>query len=588
MPFRSERPIVSLELESMHTIDTRDAENLFGLWSVFSKCSETMEHGKRLENMSWRLWNRETFCCAPEHQTGTSPSSPLFASRWSPSFASSKSSCHEQTAAAPAAEVPELSSTPDSESSTEGTSVTRPTIKRTDSTESRSRGKEKHITPNGLEKIVCSIKEKKQLEPLSPLPKTLSTSQAQPFSRAEDTTPRPVSPARSEPSHKLPESSTSTVATTVTAETDSLSPTLGSGASTSTNMSEHSVVYGFQPGRISSSHRSKTQLMPAQSLQPSQATRQSIHELGPTNKGDSKKKGATFVLGCSSDEGGESSLETHMQLSTKSNLSNLSNNITRPFKKPSFKEKPDMISDFNATINDSAIESEDEEDDEQSESAIEEDDEEAWEDSDSESEESTTAEKVSFQRVDSRPALTSHRSLLTSQLHEKERAAAFQNNASRSTPAIRRSRTSSPNGPSLATSPDDDDDSPPLEMRPTASRARPIIVTTSNTHPPALSPRTTRRNMLAQEMPESLRKHILWERQQKSAASSAALKRRHTSHDVKNLRRFPGEPPALQQQQQQQQQHLPYRPTIKESNLRNNSWNAFFDQGLQEYHEKGW
>ena len=23
-----------------------------------------MEDGKRLENLSWRLWNRETFCCA--------------------------------------------------------------------------------------------------------------------------------------------------------------------------------------------------------------------------------------------------------------------------------------------------------------------------------------------------------------------------------------------------------------------------------------------------------------------------------------------------------------------------------------------
>jgi hypothetical protein len=36
----------------------------------------------------------------------------------------------------------------------------------------------------------------------------------------------------------------------------------------------------------------------------------------------------------------------------------------------------------------------------------------------------------------------------------------------------------------------------------------------------AHSPRTTRRNMLATELTESLRRHLLWERQQKSATAS--------------------------------------------------------------------
>jgi len=38
MPFRSENPIVRVEPSSMHTIDTRNAENLFGLWSGESLC----------------------------------------------------------------------------------------------------------------------------------------------------------------------------------------------------------------------------------------------------------------------------------------------------------------------------------------------------------------------------------------------------------------------------------------------------------------------------------------------------------------------------------------------------------------------
>lgn len=33
MPFRSENPIIKVEPRSMHTIDTTNVENLFGLWS---------------------------------------------------------------------------------------------------------------------------------------------------------------------------------------------------------------------------------------------------------------------------------------------------------------------------------------------------------------------------------------------------------------------------------------------------------------------------------------------------------------------------------------------------------------------------
>jgi hypothetical protein len=94
-------------------------------------------------------------------------------------------------------------------------------------------------------------------------------------------------------------------------------------------------------------------------------------------------------------------------------------------------------------------------------------------------------------------------------------------------------------------------------------------MTTSNTHPPALSPRTTRRNMLATELTESLRRHLLWERQQKNSTATAAIKRRHTAHDVANLQEFPGQ------------------VTSKEAS-KNNSWNHYFDHGLGEYHQKGW
>jgi len=164
--------------------------------------------------------------------------------------------------------------------------------------------------------------------------------------------------------------------------------------------------------------------------------------------------------------------------------------------------------------------------------------------------------------------------MLTSLMHEKDRAGALLQNAnSRSSPAIRRSRTTSPNGP-LGTSP------PKSIAQGLAqpSRARPIIMTTSNTHPPALSPRTTRRNMLSTELTVSLRQNLLWERQiKRPTAMAAAITRRHTAHDMKNLQQYPGE------------NHSTTFLAPAKDGPNTGSWNTnYFDSGLQEYHQKGW
>lgn len=526
-----------------------------------------MEDGKRYENLSWRLWTRETFCCAPDQQ-------PFFSPTWT--FNRRRSS------KSPTA-VPELSSSVESDDSSSAAShadiatrpntsicPARPELVLHDSNDPRSRGKEKHITPVDLEKIVISIKEKKELEPFSPLPIPLThPAESRPKPSRQDTTPRPSSPP---PPRNIPQSSTSTVATATDSDASAMTPPVGSDSSTSTNLSSHSVVRGFSLGRVSSSFRSKTHLAPA----PTPILKTSNH---PSKMGLSKRKGATFTLGGSSDEDGTSSLETHM---LNTNRSSLSEGLRRPGlsngKTTSFNDKVTSIQSESYDSNDEALDSDDGEEEEPSESAIEDDDDEAWEDSESESGPSSVNENGLFQRVESRPNLTSRRSMLTAMMHEPDRQRALQNAASRSTPAMRRSRTSSPNGPSLASSPKDDE--PGLEMRGAAvPRSKPIIMTTSNVHPPALSPRTTRRNMLTTELTESLRKHLLWERQQKNATNNAALKRRHTSQDVKNLKQYP-EPVAL---------HGGPPITLKdEAAKNNNSWNAFFDHGLQEYHEKGW
>ncbi|PQE17724.1 duf1752 domain containing protein [Rutstroemia sp. NJR-2017a BVV2] len=165
-------------------------------------------------------------------------------------------------------------------------------------------------------------------------------------------------------------------------------------------------------------------------------------------------------------------------------------------------------------------------------------------------------------------------------LHQNDRAQALATAASRSTPALRRSRNSSPNGPSLAASPESDDGAglmmrglKPISEIP-RSVAQPIMKTNNTTaHQQALSPRTTRRNMLATELTVSLRQNLLWERRQKSSVNeaAAALKRRHTAHDVANLKQYP------------EKVHMD-----KDDTALNSSWNQYFSQGLGEYHSKGW
>ncbi|TKA69841.1 hypothetical protein B0A55_06736, partial [Friedmanniomyces simplex] len=86
----------------------------------------------------------------------------------------------------------------------------------------------------------------------------------------------------------------------------------------------------------------------------------------------------------------------------------------------------------------------------------------------------------------------------------------------------------------------------------------------------ALSPRTTRRNMLSTELTESLRKNLLWERQHKSTGNLAAMQRRHTAQDMTKLKQHP-EPVALS--------HDDRTKTFT---------NDYFHAGLQEYHTKGW
>ncbi|KAK0860421.1 hypothetical protein LTR87_017314 [Friedmanniomyces endolithicus] len=582
MPFRPEHSLLRVEVPALHTIDTASVESLFGMWSLFSKTSHAMEDGKRLENLSWRLWNRETFCCAPESQARSLVSLRPKAAATSipvPALSSSLDSAisddfeDDETASCPATCIPKA----------------HPALRRVDSSSSStSRGREKHITPIDLEKIVISIKETHHIEPIEfPMsapttkitgPPTACLSQSAPQKRLDLDQTSPLVEENATPHMEASRSTIDSFASTVDDTDASQSTELNrvvSEESSNTEMSTHSIVRGFNPAGAPSSYRSQTHL--AVHAQPTPILKTSPHYQQSQSSMPKKKKGPMFTIGTSSGEE-ESSLETRYKSSSFVGVKRAdgSDSSTGGKKKTTFKEEVAI----GRAAADNALYSE-EDDTEISESAIEDDDDDSsdWEDSDEQqSGPSSIAEHHLFQRVDSRPNLTSRRSLLTTLMHELDRAKALQNAASRSSPALRRSRSSTPNGPSLATSPEPGTH---LTLPGQSTHSKPIIMTTSNTHPTAqqqraLSPRTTRRNMLSTELTESLRKNLLWERQHKSTGNLAAMmQRRHTSSQQGDAGatklRQPPEPVALS--------HDDRMKTFT---------NEWFHAGLGEYHTKGW
>lgn len=455
-----------------------------------------------------------------------------------------------------------------------------PRIRRPSSVSSRSRGRERHITPDDLEKMVMTIKEEKQLAPLE-------------LSLAPVALP-PVEPREEVVASLERRPSTPEACVQPPAVTDSLKST----------QSTTSIVRGFSPAHPSSSYRA-TRLMAAPSSIPAAdlaaeacATtpvaprKQPRFALGASSGEDSMteqapalldvkaalaKKAPVFSFGGSSNED-ESSLPR--RVTHQSALSASIASLPRKSSTPRRDEMLTRVIQEEAMLSDDVFETDDE--DEIDESAIDEDDSSDWEDSVEESGAASPDTKtLSFQRDNSRPQLTTRRSMITTMLHQSDRAAELAKVASKSTPAIpnlprTRSRQTSPNGPLVPGSPEE-----PLTMkkslRPIAevprSSAQPIL-TTTNTMPqavpqPALSPRTTRRNMLAHELTVSLRQHLLWERQHPSQ-----FKRRHTAHDLKNLKQYPDKV------------HLTPGPADEAAH--GGKWENYFPGAAGTYHTRGW
>ncbi|KAL4729236.1 hypothetical protein ACLX1H_003650 [Fusarium chlamydosporum] len=554
MPYRLDTHVLTVDANVIHKVDTGNPANLYSMWT------DSVEQGRRLENLSWRLWQRETFVVDNEEKTAptteTLPQNIPSESRIS--------------------DLPQLSGSVDSLVDEEAVDfapvsapleIARPRVRRQDSCASTRSKRERHISSDDFEKMIVSIVKDKG--PLSAPPHVATVAKESlpvppAFERSGSTTTESQSPAKSITSEGSPQPSPQSLSRTTVVRGFSPSqiptPRTISGAQSSDAIPEPKsspaakVVQSKKPARfaLGGSCSSSEQ---DQSLSNSKPIIPII-------------KKPVFQIGGSSEEDG--SLKSAMASSRPSSL------LSARKKQASFSNNV-----MTRTIDDEAAVDSDS-DDYIDESAIDDDDDSSdWEDSMEESGKSSMDDRF-FQRVDSKPNLTSRRSLITLMLAQNDRARNLGGHASQSTSAIPRSRLA--NGPSLAASPNDSDEAPlmmkgmrgpglkPIHEVP-RSTAQPIMTGPNHLQPQAaLSPRTTRRNMLATELTESLRRHLLWERQQKSSTANAVLKRRHTSHDVANLKQFP-EKPCMKQSE----------------DVNASSWNQYFSKEASDgYHSKGW
>ncbi|EST10031.1 hypothetical protein PSEUBRA_000433 [Kalmanozyma brasiliensis GHG001] len=59
MPTTLTDPVLALSMDNVLKMNDLNLDQLANLWNVFTKCAESLESGRRLENLSWRLWFRE-------------------------------------------------------------------------------------------------------------------------------------------------------------------------------------------------------------------------------------------------------------------------------------------------------------------------------------------------------------------------------------------------------------------------------------------------------------------------------------------------------------------------------------------------
>ncbi|RKF83826.1 putative duf1752-domain-containing protein [Golovinomyces cichoracearum] len=536
MSQKLDMPVLKVDVASIHQVDPRNTESLYSMWTVFSHCASALEEGKRLENLSWRIWNRETLCCGSEDELAISRTSSFHSMDSAPSNKKFK-----RSSAVRSEEIHAKSS------STNSLSIDQRNLL------------SKHTTSDDLEKMVIIITENKKLQELPDLrlSHTCNVSRIETGSRPVVLPSSPAIPIKANATNTVrgstPSSSTYIQRFEKSISSD-LTDDIASVVLFDDSQSKAKTIFalGGSSGDESCNHEGSSQNSSWARLSQAQQ----------------KKKNAMFSFGGSSNE-------EEAQLIEK--VTDVSRNGSVLGKVSSWRETTFQEEIARRTIREEVIVDdvfETDEEDEVDESAIEDDDDSSeWEDSVEGSGNVSVDEKNLFRRVDSRPNLTSRRSLITTMLHQHDRMEALLSAAtnSKSTPEINTNNfnTSREKSTSLAQESTEHVSNLGPILETPRSEARPIPRQGMSSQKLALSPRTTRRNMLASELTVSLRQHLLWERKQKSQTVNAVLKRRHTAQDIAQLRQ------------------LPEKSFMGKEDIKG-CWENYFEGGLGEYNSRGW
>lgn len=57
-PSLLDQPVLTLAIDNLAKLNNIDEKQLSAIWNLFTKCKDNLENGRRLENISWRLWYR--------------------------------------------------------------------------------------------------------------------------------------------------------------------------------------------------------------------------------------------------------------------------------------------------------------------------------------------------------------------------------------------------------------------------------------------------------------------------------------------------------------------------------------------------
>ncbi|KAK9464015.1 uncharacterized protein V1516DRAFT_617954, partial [Lipomyces oligophaga] len=640
-------PFLSLAVDHVISLDTSEPENLFSIWNVFAKCAENLENGRRLENLSWRVWNRETFVChrvRDIHTTDSSTNSPVVQinsitqkkrhHRQSHRIRSASRVRHASSAerfqrvleSIRSEKVPNWQK-PVSLSTTFSNKPTNQVKLLSSQSSYMTESQLSSSSISALDKDPCGsvsrISASKELAP--------SARNAFQLSDCEDLSDILDNDEYDEEQEENEERNN-----------DEECSHLHRAVPSTT-----SVVKGFSPSAISvhsvrsnlamASMKSQLSMSSSQNKQPSSSIKIGSmgHQVPKSVRSSDVKRGKMFFIESSPSEsdglpesispstnaviptsnltGGGGSSHTNFSGSPLRRSMNpqLDDSRSTHRKRASFLETVTTIPSVNHEGAEDAVDEDDEDyddldEDYVSESAIDD----AESDWDSVDDDNTPSfdETQFLVRDRSVPAITSRRSLLSTLLLNEDQSEGFSQSGiqvdgrlitSQSSPSLVRSGSSRSNagysqgaaasrrilanqhqhrpGPSSgltmevtkqtradlvgftqanttiqqAGRPSNDE-----VASAAAKMARLNVVRRSEgaeipvsrasniaaTAMPTLSPRSTRRNMLATELSESLRRNLLWERQQKTVSSRAVLKRRHTTQDMSNLLEYPERP----------------------------------------------